>query len=478
VHRLLVEPGNVANAWQNPARELFALRLFPLVDALTSTESLPAVRRLVVLPSLGMDGVPVETLLAASGRRDYTVSYAPSGTVFAWLREKRAAEPGRLARARRSRLLALGDPAFPPAEAPFGAEPPEHGAYVALVTPGSNAERHALRSGDVLVTYGGAVVSSADELGDLIQRRPLPEKAVAENEANDVALEVWRAGKTMRLTVAAGPLGVQLDKRSAADAVRTERQFGDFLRSTRSDAFQPLPGARREVQAIARLFPGAEMLLGQEASTGRLDELANSGRLGEFDVLHFATHGQLDQRSPLESALVLSCTDPPDSREQDLTGDTIYDGRLTAAHIMRLWKLNADLAVLSACETGLGKYSGGEGFVGFSQALLLAGAQSLVLSQWKVDDTATALLMVRFYENLLGKREGLKGPLSKTEALAESKRWLRELSADEVEKLVADLPAVERVGKATGAPRPAVKSARPFSHPYYWAAFILIGDPE
>jgi CHAT domain-containing protein len=69
-------------------------------------------------------------------------------------------------------------------------------------------------------------------------------------------------------------------------------------------------------------------------------------------------------------------------------------------------------------------------------------------------------------------------PLAKAVALAEAKRWLRSLSADEIEKVVKALPAVERVGKAAGVPRETTKSARPFEHPYYWAAFILAGDPK
>src|SRR4029077_20951512 len=100
------------------------------------------------------------------------------------------------------------------------------------------------------------------------------------------------------------------------------------------------------------------------------------------------------------------------------------DGRLTAEMILHNWKLDADLVVLSACQSALGKQVGGEGYLGFAQALFLAGARSLVLSLWQVDDTATALLMVRFYQNLLGKREGLTKPLVKAEALREAKQWL------------------------------------------------------
>ena len=97
--------------------------------------------------------------------------------------------------------------------------------------------------------------------------------------------------------------------------------------------------------------------------------------------------------------------------QRDASPDLLI-GRLSAAELSN-WKLDADMVVLSACQTGLGQPAGGEGYLGFSQALFLAGARSVVLSLWRVDDEATSLLMVRFYENLLGKRSGLKAPLSK-----------------------------------------------------------------
>jgi CHAT domain-containing protein len=150
-----------------------------------------------------------------------------------------------------------------------------------------------------------------------------------------------------------------------------------------------------------------------------------------------------------------------------------FTGELTVGAILDGWKLNCDLVVLSACETALGKKSSGDGLLGFTQAFLSRGARSLVLSLWQVDDEATALLMVRFYQNLLGKRPGLKGPLAKAEALREAKDWLRNLSAKEVKVEVERLPR----GKAE-RPLPLRKEAKPFAHPYYWAAFILVGDPD
>src|SRR5262249_2515036 len=154
----------------------------------------------------------------------------------------------------------------------------------------------------------------------------------------------------------------------------------------------------KELTAISRVFSEVELLKGPAASEQSLDRLANEGRLNRFQYLHFATHGVLDNRRPLQSALVLAREGLPDPLKQVLAGKDAPDGCLTAERILRTWKLDADLVTLSACQTGLGQYRGGEGYIGFSQALFLAGARSLVLSLWEVDDAATALLMTRFYE--------------------------------------------------------------------------------
>jgi CHAT domain-containing protein len=162
------------------------------------------------------------------------------------------------------------------------------------------------------------------------------------------------------------------------------------------------------------------------------------------------------------------------------------DGQVTAEQIVRTWELDADLVVLSACESGLGRYAGGEGYLGFAQTLFVKGARSLVLSQWKVDDKATALLMTRFYQNLLDKRPGLSQPMPKAAAMDEAKRWLRELTVDEVgiELAALDRGTVRPLAKVDRpAPRDASSSSqptgvRPYAHPYYWASFILIGDPR
>jgi CHAT domain-containing protein len=140
------------------------------------------------------------------------------------------------------------------------------------------------------------------------------------------------------------------------------------------------------------------------------------------------------------------------------------------------------LVTLSACQTALGKHEGGEGFVGFAQALTLAGSRSVCLSLWNVNDTATALLMRRFYENLLGKREGLQEPMRKAAALAEAKAWLRELPRDQALRLVAEVTKGADRGKRTGKTPTAAavetRLERPYSHPYYWAPFVLFGEAD
>ncbi len=174
--------------------------------------------------------------------------------------------------------------------------------------------------------------------------------------------------------------------------------------------------------------------------------------------------------------------DLPDPLQQALSHQPVFDGRLSVREIQRTWELKAELVILSACETARGQYAGGEGFVGFTQALLLSGARSVVLSLWKVDDAATALLMERFYQNLLGRRADLKAPLPKSSAVAEARAWLRGLDEAEVSRRVAALAESDR-GTKTIRPQPhrpasAAAPAGPYDHPYYWAAFVLVGDPD
>src|SRR5262249_55528537 len=159
---------------------------------------------------------------------------------------------------------------------------------------------------------------------------------------------------------------------------------------------------------------------------------------GQYRLLHFATHGETDDQDADRCRLILAQDRLPDPRSLQ-PSDKLYTGELTVQTIRGSWKLDADLVVLSACQTALGKDGEGEGLLGFAQAFLSRGARSVVLTRWKVDDSATALLMLRFYENLLGKRKGLARGLNRAEALAEARAWLRRLPRREAERRVASL---------------------------------------
>lgn len=184
----------------------------------------------------------------------------------------------------------------------------------------------------------------------------------------------------------------------------------------------PLPGTRREVERIARLFLGSRLYLGPQATKANV--LGNP-LVATAERLQFATHGLLNEDEPELSGLALTPTGPRD------------DGMLRVSDVFNL-SLRADLVVLSACETGRGKRVGGEGLVGLSRAFFYAGAPSLVVSLWPVADDSTADLMVDFYRRL-------KGGADKGEALREAKIAM-------------------------------VDGGR--THPFYWAPFILVGDPR
>src|SRR5262249_2561457 len=273
---------------------------------------------------------------------------------------------------------------------------------------------------DVLLGIAGTKLDGPEDLAKALSSPNQDRGAAPTAPEAAVPVQVWRAGRTLDLTVPARAWkDVRVSPRPAAEGVAARRQADARLREAQGPSFAPLPGTRREVAAIAQLFPQADRLLGSEASEQRLEAFVAAGRLRDYRYLHLATHAVLDLERPLQSALILARDRLPDPLTQVLAGRGSYDGRLTAEHIRRTWQLDADLVTLSACQTGLGRYQGGEGYLGFSQALFLVGARGLVLSLWKVDDQVTALLMRRFYQNLLGRRAGLEGPLPKAEALRE-----------------------------------------------------------
>lgn len=445
--------------WQTIADLLRKQRMKPLA------QHLKGVRRLIVLPSTALAGIPVEVI--ADG---YTISYAHSATMYAHLR--RQPKPNGKG------LLVLADPIFraPPLVEKMPPLPPR-GVLLTMVAPGSNAFRAGLRTNDVLLRYGDTDLNSPMDL------KP-------QSESNDpekrIPVIVWRNGEVRKrpIYVLPGKLGVAIHKEPAPRAMAEQRRL-DLWVSRRGDGdWKELPGTRIEAAALQHLFgASARLLQKSQASEQRLNELAASGELGKYRYLHLATHGEVDNIFPLRSAVILSRDRLPDEKQKTellVSGQPIPDGRLEAGEALRRWNLQADLVTLSACQTALGKYERGEGFVGFAQALVLCGSRSVCLSLWEVKDVSTALLMGRFYQNLLGKREGLKAPMSKAAALDEAKRWLRTLPRAEVAKVAAALTGGESRGH-TELPAAAAGEKPgdcPFAHPHYWAAFILTGHAD
>jgi CHAT domain-containing protein/Tfp pilus assembly protein PilF len=168
-----------------------------------------------------------------------------------------------------------------------------------------------------------------------------------------------------------------------AESNGTDRECG-------SQTFPRLPFSGEEEKAIASLVPKAQRLeaFGFDASLA----MVRSGALSRYGLVHFATHGCIDNRHPELSGLVLSQVDPQ-GRPQD--------GLLWLKDIYDL-HLNADLVVLSACQTALGKEIQGEGLVGLTRGFLYAGSARVVASLWKVQDRPTYQLMKRFYGAMLG----------------------------------------------------------------------------
>jgi CHAT domain-containing protein len=220
----------------------------------------------------------------------------------------------------------------------------------------------------------------------------------------------------------------------SADSDETDISFLRMSRSGRETGvigpeggFGRLLSSRREAAAISALVPERDRMQALDFEASRTTAL--KPELGEYRIVHFATHGILNNIHPELSGIVLSLVDESGKQQ---------DGFLRLQDIYNM-KLSAELVALSACRTGLGKEIKGEGLIGLTRGFMYAGAPRIVASLWKVDDLATSELMKRFYQGMLGP-----------EALS-----------------------------AAGALRQAQLSIwkqKQWKAPYYWAAFVLQGE--
>ncbi|MEI6137917.1 MAG: CHAT domain-containing tetratricopeptide repeat protein [Mariniphaga sp.] len=198
----------------------------------------------------------------------------------------------------------------------------------------------------------------------------------------------------------------------------------------------PLPGSESEVRSIFNEFDKENFKTKVELKENASESRIKSGELENYKYIHFATHGFVNSEKPELSGLLLA-------QVADSTNEQ-NDGILYSGEIYNL-KLNADLVVLSACETGLGKIKKGEGIIGLTRALLYAGAKNLMVSLWQVSDKSTSDLMISFYKNLLSNN---------STRLTKSVRYAPLLQQAKL-KMIGDAK---------------------FAHPFYWSPFILIGQ--
>ncbi len=196
---------------------------------------------------------------------------------------------------------------------------------------------------------------------------------------------------------------------------------------------RPLPFSGMEGDWMKSYFPGEVDLLAGEMAT---ESFIAQSDLNKYTVLHFATHGIMEDTKPRLSRIVLSAPGPD---EQE------FDGQLSVSEIYQL-ELSSDLVVLSACNTGLGRLIDGEGILGFQRAFLQAGSGSVAVTLWSVEDRSTAMLMRSFYQNL-----------NRLDSLSQA------------ENKPLDYAAALRKARLEMINRPG------FNHPNQWAAFILTG---
>jgi CHAT domain-containing protein len=217
----------------------------------------------------------------------------------------------------------------------------------------------------------------------------------------------------------------QRDARQSMNQRALVRAWEDVSGSDASTRLERLSGSAQEADAITARVPAAQQLKALGFAANRAT--ATDPVLSQYRILHFATHAVINNVHPELSGLVLSLVDEQ-GRAQD--------GFLRAHEIFNL-KLPAELAVLSACRTALGKEVKGEGVISLARGFMYAGAPRVVVSLWAVRDVETTNLMAQFYRQLLGTQR--RSPAAALRA-AQAEMWRK------------------------GLP------------PYYWAAFVLQGE--
>lgn len=257
----------------------------------------------------------------------------------------------------------------------------------------------------------------------------LEEYAVSYAPSLTVLREMMRAHR-QTLTGTIGPQSPTL--LAMADPALGEETVRRATITYRSEDLGPLPEAKKEAMELKQLYGDKQSAI-YTGSDAREDRFKSEAR--KFHILHLATHGVFNDASPMYSYVLLS-QGQADSKE---------DGLLEAWEIMQM-DLKADLAVLSACETGRGRVSAGEGLIGLTWAFFVAGVPTTVVSEWKVESASTANLMLAFHRALRAADVQPGSPFATAKALQRAEAQLLH--------------------------------NQHYSHPFYWAGFVVVGDPN
>lgn len=367
--------------YEAPAREMHRLLLGPVQGRIASAKTL------IICPDVELWDVPFQALLNTQGFlwEQYTLIYAPSASIAVRLREV----PNRPRPEKE--MLMVANPQF------------------GMLTLARADEARPLTAGSRPLTAGERPLTAGE--------RPLTagERPITAGERPITAGERPITAGARPITAGARPITAGARPITAGARDITGQYLAELgVRIT------PLPGTEQEAQRIAPLFPDHTLFKGADAQEATL-----KAEMGKYRYLHLATHGYFNDATPLQSGLVLA--EPAENSGED--------GILTARELMEI-PLSAEMVVLSACESARGQARPGEGTMGMVWALSVCGVPVQILSQWKVSDESTALLMSRFYALL-------KQGLTPEEAL-------------------------RRAGLE-------VKQDPRFQHPYYWAPFIRIG---
>jgi CHAT domain-containing protein/uncharacterized protein HemY len=303
----------------------------------------------------------------------------------------------------------------------LGFKPPAQELYAQLLAP---AQQQLAGKSTLIIVPDGALWNLPFQALLTPQGRYLVEDfAVAYAPSLTVLREVMRAHEAPQTSAHSAPTLLALGSSLAGS------QLGAAIKPASGHRSAELTESEKQVIELGRLYGQArsKVYTGADASEERA-----KGEAGRYRILQFATHGILNDDNPMYSYI-------------ELARGGSEDGHLEAWEMMNL-DLHADMVVLSACETERGRVGAGEGVIGMMWSLFVAGSPTTVVSQWRVESTSTTELMLDFHRRLLVGGSATRSPAPKARALQQAALSLLHGNV--------------------------------YQHPFYWAGFVVVGDPR